>query len=387
RLSGRSLEDMMAGARVEVDERKENPMDFALWKQAKPGEPSWPSPWGPGRPGWHIECSVMSMKYLGPTLDVHGGGVDLVFPHHENEIAQSEAYTGQRFVNYWIHNGFITVNQEKMSKSLGNFFIVREVLSKFPADVVRFYLAATHYRSPLDFDDAKLEEAGRALERVKNALRRLDEALQAGGAAQAVESGLAAEALQARVSALVNEFEEAMDDDFNTSRAMAAVFELAREVNSFLDGRGHLSLSEKERAAAAGARRAMRTLAGDILGLFGARGAEVADTQKALVDAAVALRKQARASRQFAVADRIRAFLGEQGIVVEDTPAGARLSFSRSPDTEALARFLVSEWAEARRRGEESQAEAVRQALAGAGITVEEQEEGVRWRVDAAGKN
>lgn len=161
KLSGRSLEDMLAGARVEVDERKEEPVDFALWKRAKPGEPSWESPWGPGRPGWHIECSVMSTKYLGETLDIHGGGADLIFPHHENEIAQAEAYTGKPFVNYWMHNGFITVNSEKMSKSLGNFFILRDILARYPHDVVRFYLIATHYRSPLDFDDGKLEEAKR----------------------------------------------------------------------------------------------------------------------------------------------------------------------------------------------------------------------------------
>ncbi|HPU35217.1 MAG TPA: cysteine--tRNA ligase, partial [Bacillota bacterium] len=153
KLSGRSLEDMQAGARVEVDSRKRDPMDFALWKAAKPGEPSWDSPWGPGRPGWHIECSVMSLKYLGPGFDIHGGGYDLVFPHHENEIAQSEAATGKPFVRYWMHNGFITVNEEKMSKSLGNFFLVRDILSRFSPEVVRFFLLSTHYRSPLDFDD------------------------------------------------------------------------------------------------------------------------------------------------------------------------------------------------------------------------------------------
>ena len=158
KLSGRSLEDMMAGARVEVDERKEEAVDFALWKAAKAGEPAWDSPWGPGRPGWHIECSVMANKYLGDTFDIHGGGSDLIFPHHENEIAQAEALTGKQFVKYWMHNGFITVNSEKMSKSLGNFFILRDVLARYPADVVRFYLISTHYRSPLDFDDGKLRK-------------------------------------------------------------------------------------------------------------------------------------------------------------------------------------------------------------------------------------
>ena len=167
KLSGRSLDDILSGARVEVDTRKEEPYDFALWKSAKPGEPSWKSPWGMGRPGWHIECSVMSTKYLGSTLDIHVGGSDLIFPHHENEIAQSEAYSGQPFVRYWLHNGFITVNKEKMSKSLGNFFIVRDILEKYSGNVVRLYLLSTHYRNPLDFDDTKLEEAGKALERIK----------------------------------------------------------------------------------------------------------------------------------------------------------------------------------------------------------------------------
>ena len=177
KLSGRSLEDMQAGARVEVDTRKRDPMDFAVWKAAKPGEPSWDRPWGPGRPGWHIECSVMSLKYLGPGFDIHGGGYDLIFPHHENEIAQSEAATGKTFVRYWMHNGFITVKEEKMSKSLGNFFLVRDILAKFSPEVVRFFLLSTHYRSPLDFDDEKLAAAGRGLERIKTSIRLLTEAL------------------------------------------------------------------------------------------------------------------------------------------------------------------------------------------------------------------
>lgn len=177
KLSGRTLEDMQAGARVEVDHRKINPMDFALWKAAKPGEPAWDSPWGKGRPGWHIECSAMSLKYLGPEFDIHGGGYDLVFPHHENEIAQSEAATGKPFARYWMHNGFITVKEEKMSKSLGNFFLVREVLDKFPPELVRFYLLSTHYRSPLDFDHEKLEAGNRGLERIKTSIRLLNEAL------------------------------------------------------------------------------------------------------------------------------------------------------------------------------------------------------------------
>ena len=177
KLSGRKLEDMMAGARIEVNERKHNPMDFALWKAAKPGEPFWESPWGKGRPGWHIECSTMSLKYLGKTFDFHGGGSDLIFPHHENEIAQSQAYCGDEnsFARYWLHNGFITINQEKMSKSLGNFFTVKEILDKYPAEVLRFFIVSTHYRSPLDFSDARLDEAASSLARLKNALDNLKE--------------------------------------------------------------------------------------------------------------------------------------------------------------------------------------------------------------------
>ena len=179
RLSGRELDDMKAGARVDVDEGKHDPLDFALWKAAKPGEPSWTSPWGNGRPGWHIECSAMSLKYLGPGFDIHGGGADLIFPHHENEIAQTEAYTGQPFVRYWLHNGFITVNEEKMSKSLGNFFLVRDILAKFSPDVVRFYLLSTHYRNPLDFDDEKLHVAEKSLERIRTSFRLAESTLTA----------------------------------------------------------------------------------------------------------------------------------------------------------------------------------------------------------------
>ena len=182
KLSKRDLEDMMAGARVDVDERKKNPMDFALWKASKEGEPAWESPWGPGRPGWHIECSAMSLKHLGETLDIHGGGADLIFPHHENEIAQSEAYTGKPFVRYWVHNGFITVDKEKMSKSLGNFFTIQEILNKFDAEAVRFFLLSTHYRSPIEFSDEQLREAEASIDRYYTTVLRIREFLSQDGA-------------------------------------------------------------------------------------------------------------------------------------------------------------------------------------------------------------
>ena len=181
KLSRRNLEEMQAGARIEVDERKRHPMDFALWKEAKPGEPFWDSPWGKGRPGWHIECSAMSMKYLGDTFDIHGGGKDLIFPHHENEIAQSEAATGNPFARYWLHNGFVNINAEKMSKSLGNFFTIREVLEKYDSEVLRFFLLSAHYRSPLDFSDQNLNEAESGMERIYTTLAGIDEVLAKAG--------------------------------------------------------------------------------------------------------------------------------------------------------------------------------------------------------------
>ena len=230
KLSKRNMDDMQAGARVEVDERKENPMDFALWKGAKPGEPAWDSPWGAGRPGWHIECSAMSMKLLGETFDIHGGGKDLVFPHHENEIAQSEAANGRQFVRYWLHNGFVNINSEKMSKSLGNFFTIKEVLEQYDAEVLRFFLLSAHYRSPIDFCDQNLTEAESGLERIYKGLAEIDRALAATGGGDSELTGSGRE-LEEKVTGLRERFREAMDDDFNTALAIAGVFDLTRVVN------------------------------------------------------------------------------------------------------------------------------------------------------------
>ncbi|HBS60595.1 MAG TPA: cysteine--tRNA ligase, partial [Firmicutes bacterium] len=216
KLSGRILEDMKAGARVDVNDRKKNPMDFALWKAAKPGEPSWQSPWGFGRPGWHIECSAMSLKYLGTGFDFHGGGSDLIFPHHENEIAQSEACTGECFARYWLHNGFITVNEEKMSKSLGNFFLVRDVLTHFDPEVLRFFVLSTHYRSPLDFSDDKLAEASRALGRLQNTLEAVRGYTKQRVATRPAQTDAATEKLEQVIDKARVDFCTAMDDDFNT---------------------------------------------------------------------------------------------------------------------------------------------------------------------------
>jgi len=329
KLSGRALEDMRAGARVDVDERKRDPMDFALWKSAKPGEPAWDSPWGMGRPGWHIECSAMALKYLGVGFDIHGGGFDLVFPHHENEIAQSEAATGQPFARYWMHNGFITVNQEKMSKSLGNFFLVREILSKFPPEVVRFYLLGTHYRSPLDFDDEKLAAAARGLERIKNSIRLLEEAL-AGR-----DEGAAARpdpALAARLDELRGEFEKAMDDDFNTALAIGVMFDLAREVNSYLARQDFSGKAEKT-AALQKARDLFRDF-NSVLGVFkisadgdiqlDEEGEEDRSLVEELIGLIIEVRQEARKKKDWSTADHIRDRLKEMGIVLEDTPSGVR---------------------------------------------------------------
>ncbi len=329
KLSGRTLEDMQAGARVEIDARKNDPMDFALWKSTKPGEPAWDSPWSEGRPGWHIECSAMALKYLGINFDIHGGGFDLIFPHHENEIAQTEAATGQSFARYWMHNGFITVNQEKMSKSLGNFFLVRDILNKFAPEVVRFYLLGTHYRSPLDFDDEKLATAQRGLGRIKTSLRLLDEAL-AGR-----ESGCEAKpdpVLVSRLEEILLEFEKAMDDDFNTALAIGMMFDLAREVNSYLQKSDFPSLAE--RIAALQKARQMFLQFNGVLGIFktGVGGdilREDKDEEKEtlvedLINLIIEIRQTARQNKDWPTADRLRDRLKELGIALEDTPGGVR---------------------------------------------------------------
>ncbi|MBE3587526.1 MAG: cysteine--tRNA ligase [Thermoanaerobacteraceae bacterium] len=327
KLSGRTLEEMQAGARVEVDPRKKHPMDFALWKAAKPGEPSWDSPWGKGRPGWHIECSAMALKYLGCGFDIHGGGFDLVFPHHENEIAQAEAATGRSFARYWMHNGFITVNQEKMSKSLGNFFLVREILERFPPEVVRFFLLSTHYRSPLDFDDEKMAAAGRGLERIKNSIRLLHEALN-----RPARDGLKDEDDQflAAMAKYERDFVAAMDDDFNTALAIGILFELAREVNAYLHDREGLPAGKAlERAMdlfrsfnqVLGIFRVDETTGKFLLEEEAGGGGDLAG---ALMELLLEVRQQARAKKDWATADRIRDRLKELGILLEDTPSGVR---------------------------------------------------------------
>jgi cysteinyl-tRNA synthetase len=329
KLSGRTLDDLQAGARVDVDTRKRDPLDFAVWKTAKPGEPSWDSPWGPGRPGWHIECSAMSLKYLGTNFDIHGGGFDLIFPHHENEIAQSEAATGEPFVRYWLHNGFITVKEEKMSKSLGNFFLVRDILAKFQPEIVRFFLLSTHYRSPLDFDGEKLAAAGRGLERIKTSIRLLTEALaKKNGEDAAVTTG----DLKSAIDTLKSSFEAAMDDDFNTALAVGITFDLAREVNSAVQQLGDtLARADRENLQKA---MDLFKVFNEVLGVFKVDGngsiiiesasEEGSGFAEKLLNLIIEVRQEARQKKDWGTSDRIRDGLKELGIVLEDTPQGVR---------------------------------------------------------------
>lgn len=376
KLSHRSLEDMLAGARVEVDERKEAPVDFALWKAAKEGEPFWHSPWGQGRPGWHIECSVMSTKYLGETLDIHGGGSDLIFPHHENEIAQAEALTGKPFVRYWMHNGFITVNNEKMSKSLGNFFILRDILAKFPADVVRFYLIATHYRSPLDFDDGKLEEAKRALGRLKNTRILAREFLQSQAAALAEKEDEVGKNLAADVTVFKERFIEAMDDDFNSAKAMGFLFEMARAINSFIS-RADIR-NQAHHQAISQSLEVFESLAG-VMGLFREQDGNEAQVDK-LLDILGELRTHARQKRDFGLADQIRDFMLEMGIQLEDTDSGSRVRYEQSPDLADLIQECIDLRVLFKKNKNYQEADFIRERLQEEGIVLEDTREGARWR-------
>jgi cysteinyl-tRNA synthetase len=293
KLSGKSLDDLRAGERVEVDTHKKDAMDFVLWKSVKPHEPSWDSPWGKGRPGWHIECSVMSAHHLGAHFDIHGGGQDLQFPHHENEIAQSEAANSCQMANYWMHNGFVRVDDEKMSKSLGNFFTIREVLKKYDAEVVRFFILRAHYRSPLNYSDVHLDDAKASLTRLYTALRghALTDKTIDWNQPQAAR------------------FKEAMDDDFNTPEAMAVLFDLANEVNK-----------TKDIAAAS----LLKNLAA-VMGLLASDPdtfLQGENTQALDVEGLIQERIQAKKSKNFAESDRIRKELADAGIILEDTPQG-----------------------------------------------------------------
>jgi cysteinyl-tRNA synthetase len=324
-LSGRQLDEMKAGARVEVDERKQDPMDFALWKESKPGEPWWESPWGKGRPGWHIECSAMSSKYLGETFDIHGGGKDLIFPHHENEIAQSEAASGKKFVNYWIHNGFVNINEEKMSKSLGNFFTIREVTARFHPEALRYFMLTTHYRSPINFSDQSLEEAQKRVEYAYQTLEAVN-AMLAGGEPKGGKS-----LNPALVGGLIPAFKEAMDDDFNAAKVLGDLSEPLRLLNELSSGKSGKPKDDVKRTLwdlrgkvlEIGAVLGIMTRdPGTVLSEIRDRKVKARNLDPAKIEALVAARADARKSKDFARADQVRDELKQMGVAVMDTPKG-----------------------------------------------------------------
>jgi cysteinyl-tRNA synthetase len=308
KLSRKKIDELESGARVEVDERKRSPLDFALWKSSKPDEPTWNSPWGPGRPGWHIECSAMSTKYLGQPIDIHGGGRDLIFPHHENEIAQSEGAYQQALARYWIHAGFLNINHEKMSKSLGNFFTIRDILKEFDAVALRHFFLGSHYRNPLDFSKDGLEDASKAADRIFDTIERLDRTVKPVSQA-------------APDAALMAAFREEMDDDFNTPRALALIFDEVRALNKLLD--------EKKAQGIAARYAALRAMC-DALGLLQEgylerkkqRWLEKGILSERQIEIEIGRRNDARRTKNWPEADRIRDELNRQGVAIEDTPEG-----------------------------------------------------------------
>jgi cysteinyl-tRNA synthetase len=332
KLSKRNLDEMQAGARIEVDEKKENPLDFALWKASKPGEPSWESPWGKGRPGWHIECSVMSQKYLGETFDIHGGGKDLIFPHHENEIAQSEAATGEPFVRYWIHNGFVNINKEKMSKSLGNILTIKEILKDWHPEVIRLFLLSSHYRSPVDFSLDSLSEAKSGLDRFYSTLNAVRGALgrSISPSPKKIDASVLNKCRQA-IDSFPTRFEEAMDDDFNTAQALGYFYDLQTHLNSLLD----VSKGQPTEETISMLKKAFDYFSkmGWVFGLFQedpeayiekqkGKGLQRLNLSEEEIQKRIQERNTARKEKNWKRADEIRSDLLSKGIILEDTPSG-----------------------------------------------------------------
>ena len=313
-LSGRKVDDLRSGVRIEVGEAKRDPLDFTLWKGAKPGEPSWPSPWGPGSPGWHIECSAMAMKHLGETFDLHGGGQDLIFPHHENEIAQSEAATGKTFARFWVQNGLVNLDGEKMSKSTQHFFLIEDVVKQVEPEVIRFYLQSTQYRSPIEWNDVRLREAGAAYDRLREALAKAEAAPSADG------TRTAGSTLLAELAELEKEFQESLDDDFNAAKAQGHLFEMAKAINRVADS---AQSSAADRAALPEAGRTLRRL-GELIGLFWGSGKAEAEAPEA-VQALVRQRDEARIQKQWRRADELRDEILALGYVLEDSKGGTKV--------------------------------------------------------------
>ena len=314
KLMRQDLEELLSGARVDVNSRKKHPLDFALWKAEKPGEPSWESPWGRGRPGWHIECSAMATKYLGDTIDIHGGGSDLLFPHHENEIAQAEAATGKPFVKYWMHNGYLLMDHEKMSKSLGNFHTLRDVRKQYSPLAIRYFMLSAHYRSPINFSAAGLEQAASGAERLRSCYRSLEEAPE--------KENLQSEAsLKEALGKARERFHDDMDDDLNTAGALGAVFEAVKAINTALHEEGALTTENKKEA------RTFFHMVDEVLGILDIPGIlrETApNSEDARIEELIEKRKEARKNKDFAGADKIRDALLEEGIVLKDSPEGTK---------------------------------------------------------------
>jgi cysteinyl-tRNA synthetase len=360
RLSGKNIDDLIAGARIEVDERKENPLDFALWKASKPGEPAWDSPWGKGRPGWHIECSVMSMKYLGENFDIHGGGMDLIFPHHENEIAQSEAVTDKPFANYWIHNGFININQEKMSKSLGNVLTIQHLLAQYHPEILRCFLLSKHYRSPIDFNPARLAESQKIVGNIYSTLKNIQERIGNHKPANTYnEDDFVGEEKELfyTVARLKEKFIQAMDNDFNTAQALGYILQESKAINAYLERSEQKKMAEDKYLFLLDRARTELLMTGQILGILqeGPENyqlfieTEVYENLESFINALkrgitlqmkdtidyewlrsmIQEREEARKNKAWSRADEIRTDLLSKGLLLEDTPTGTRIRLKK----------------------------------------------------------
>ena len=320
KLSHQNLDDLEKGARIDIDERKRDPMDFALWKAQKPGEPAWDSPWGKGRPGWHIECSAMANRYLGETIDIHSGGQDLIFPHHENEIAQSEAANGKPFARYWLHNGFINVNNEKMSKSAGNFFTVRDIVQKFDYEVIRFFMLSAHYRSPINFSQELLTQAENGLERIYTCIENLKYMAEKAASGEGTQDDEAK--LKERMLGYKQKFIDAMDDDLNTADAIAAIFEMVKDINSSI--KPEINISKETIVFCSDLIKEL----GGVLGIL--RKVKEDDAIDPEIQELIDRRQQARKEKNWKLADEIRDKLKGMGIILEDTPQGVKVRRERN---------------------------------------------------------